>query len=205
MGDISIEDKKVKTPKFRVSYPNVFKAKENDDGEERFGLTMLFEEGTDLKAMKKVAMNAALEKYGSKDKLPKKFKMPFRDGNEEKPDDENYQDVIFVSCTSKKKPQIVDGDLDPITEEDEFYPGCYARATLIAFHYKMKGNEGVSFALQNLQKLGDGETLTKKRNAADDFGDDDEDSKDSKNYKKTKSKKKSRDDDDDDDDDGYGF
>lgn len=195
--EITIEDKKVKTKMFRVSYPNCHKAKAmEEDGEPKFGLTMLFDEDTNLSAMKKAAKAAIEEKWG--DKPPKKLRMPFRIGNDEKPDDENYEDKIFISASSKKKPQVVDGDMEPVSEED-FYAGCYARCTVIAFAYEVKGNKGVAFALQNVQKLEEGEALSKKRSAEDDFADDDH--KDSKKSKK-KSKKK---DDEDEDDDGPGF
>lgn len=196
-SEITIEDKKVKTKMFRVSYPNCHKAKAmEEDGEPKYSITMLFDKDTNLKAMKKAVEMATKEKWG--DKIPKKLRSPFRDGDEEKPDDENYENKIFISASSKKKPQVVDGDLEPVTEED-FYAGCYARATLIAFGYEVKGNKGVAFALQNVQKLEEGEALSKKRSAEEDFADDDY--KDSKK-KKSKSKKK---DDDDDDDDGPGF
>jgi hypothetical protein len=46
-----------------------------------------------------------------------------------------------------------------IINEADFYPGCYARATVRPFWYDTAGNKGVAFGLQNIQKLADGEPL----------------------------------------------
>ena len=97
----------------------------------------------------------------------------FRDGDDDKPGDgyEEYDGMIFASATAKKKPQIVNETATEriVDDEDAFYSGCWARATLIAFHYKAKGNEGISFALQNLQKLKDDEPFSGGPSAEDEF------------------------------------
>lgn len=135
---------------------------------------MLFSKSTDLKSLKNAAHNAATEKWGPKEKWPKNMRMPFRDGNE-KGDLQGYEDMIFVSASSKLAPQVVsskkvDGQFPRLTKDDEqFYAGCYARATLIAFAYDTMGNKGVSFSLQNVQKLRDGEAFSGRKNADDEF------------------------------------
>jgi hypothetical protein len=65
----------------------------------------------------------------------------------------------------------VDAAVKPIgpDRKDEFYAGCFARATIRAFAYDKNGNKGVSFALQNVQKLKNGEPFGSKRKAEDDF------------------------------------
>jgi hypothetical protein len=67
------------------------------------------------------------------------------------------------------RPGIVDANLQEIISEDDFYSGCYARATLTAFAYDKLGNKGVAFGLQNIQKLKDGEHLSGRKNAESDF------------------------------------
>ncbi len=167
--EITLEDKKCTTPKFRVSFPNVFEPKSFENGPLKYSITMLFDKDTDLTALKKAAHNAKLEAWGPKEKWPKNLRSPFRDGNE-KENLQGYQDCIFVSASSKQRPGVIDKNKEPITAEDEtFYAGCYARATLIAFAYDTAGNKGVSFALQNIQKLADGEQFSGKKSAADDF------------------------------------
>ena len=161
---------KCTSPEFRVSYPHVFKAHSGFEGQEpKFSITMLFPKDTDLKELKRAALNAAVEKFGPKEKWPKVFRLPFRDGDE-KSDLQGYEGHTFVAASSKQRPGVINGQKIPIIKEDEtFYAGCYARATLIAFAYDTAGNKGVSFALQNIQKLGDGEPFSGRKKAEEEF------------------------------------
>jgi len=166
---MDIERKKCMTPKFRVSFPAVFQPKSFQDQPEKYSIVMLFDKKTDLKELKRAAANAAIEKWGPKEKWPKSLRMPFRDGDE-KTDLQGYEGTIFVSASSKQRPGVIDAKKQPITEEDQsFYAGCYARATLIAFAYDKAGNKGVSFSLQNIQKLADGESFSGRKAAEDEF------------------------------------
>lgn len=187
-----IEKKKVTTPKFRVSFPNVFEAKSFQNQEAKFSITMLFDKKTDLKAMKEAALNAAIEKWGEKtakdlwaQKISikgKKLRVPFRDGDE-KADMNGYEGMIFVSASSKQRPGVVDQNRVPITAADgSFYAGCYARATLIAFAYDTAGNIGVSFSLQNVQKWADGEQFSGRRKAEDEFDSIEDGSEEASNF-----------------------
>lgn len=176
------EFKKVMTPMFRVSFPQVFKPKAFGNQEPKYSLTMLFDkESADLSDLKKAAIACAKEKWGEKDKWPKKLQMPFSDGDE-KADLEGYAGMIVVRATAKQKPGLVDKDLDPIIDESIFYAGCYARATLSVFAYDVQGNKGVSFGLQNIQKLKDGEAFSGRKDATKEFDAFKDDSDDSSNY-----------------------
>lgn len=166
---MKVEDKKCMTPKFRAAFANVFEPKAFEQQEPKFSIVMLFPKNQDLTSLKKAAFNAAVEKFGPKEKWPKNMRLPFRDGNE-KTDLDGYADHIFVSASTKQRPGVVDQKLAPITKEDQtFYSGCFARATLIAFAYDKVGNKGVSFSLQNVQKLEDGEPFSGRRKAEDEF------------------------------------
>lgn len=166
-----IEKKKCKTPEGRVSFPQVFKPKSFRNQEPKFSMTLLFKKSSaDLTEMKRAAANAAIEKWGPKENWPKKLKWPFRDGDKDQPDMKGYPGHIFVSMTSKTKPGLIDRQKNPIDEASgSFYAGCYAHATCIAFAYDVEGSKGVSFALQNIQKLRDGEPFSGKRSAEDEF------------------------------------
>lgn len=172
---MDIEKKKCLTPEFRVSFPHVFEKHSGfKEQEPKYSIVMLFPKNYDLKELKRAAFNAAIEKWGPKEKWPKNLRMPFRDGDE-KQDLQGYEGCYFISASSKQKPQVVgnkkiDGQFPHITKEDDtFYAGCYARATLIAFAYDKLGNKGVSFSLQNVQKLKDGEPFSGRKNADDEF------------------------------------
>lgn len=175
-----------KTPEFRASFPHVFKPfrnAEKPDEDPKFMISMLFDKRTDLKPLKIAAMNAAVEKWGSdKVKWPKKLRWPFRDGAE-KADKDGYEGTIFTTATSKTRPTVIDQRKQVMTEEDGgFYAGCYARASLTAFAYDVKGNVGVSFALGNIQKVRDGQPFSGRRKAEDEFDEVEDNSENESSY-----------------------
>ena len=165
------------TPEFRVSFPHVFTANQYENNDPKFSVVMLFDKGTSLKKLKKLVEEAAAEKW-PKGK-PKNFRSPFRDGDDKDPMMDGYEGCIYVTASSKQRPGVVDQDVQKIIDEDEFYAGCYARATVTAYAYDVSGNKGVAFGLQNVQKLRDGERFSGRSAAEDDFEaverDDDED------------------------------
>lgn len=181
MAKMEIEKKKCITPEFRVSFPAVFKPKAFENQEAKYSLVMLFDSDTDLKPLKRAAMNAIVEKWGAdKAKWPKNLRMPFRDGDEK--EFEGYKGKTFVSASSKTRPGLVDAKVQPIITEEQFYAGCWARAEVIAFAYDTMGNKGVSFSLQNIQKLRDDTAFSGKRKAEDVFDAVDDGSDDEENY-----------------------
>lgn len=165
------EGKKVMTPRFRVAFERVFKPEAFEEGKpEMYSLTMLFPKGeSDISDLKRVAKEAKKAKWG--DKAPKKLKTPFKDGDAEEYEDyDGFEGMIVIRATSKWKPGVVNKKLQNITDESEFYSGCWARATLQAFAYDQIG-KGVSFAVMNLQKLEDDEAFVGGASAEDDFDD----------------------------------
>lgn len=169
----AIEAKKCITPEFRMSFPNLSEPKGFEGGEEKYGLTMLFEKAVDIKGLKQIVFNAISEKWGpDRTKWPKGLRLPFRDGDTEEnyKDKEGYAGCIFVRATSKRQPGMVDKNLKPILNIDEaFYGGCYARAEVLAFPYDRAGNKGVALSLQNVQKLRDGKPFSGRKAAQDVF------------------------------------
>jgi hypothetical protein len=170
----------IMTPKFRVSFPNVFKARLNDqNGQMEFGVMAIFPAGADLTALKKAAQEAIVEKWGSdQKKWPKNLRSPFRKCEEKEYENDAGKMVlppgmepggIYLNLKSRQKPGLVDANVQDIIDEKEFYAGCYARATVYAHAYEVKGNTGVSFWLQNVQKVGEGDPLGSRTKAQDDF------------------------------------
>ena len=194
---MDIEKKKVKgseCPKFRVSYPNVFKPKGFKDQEPVYSLVMLFDKKTDLTPLKRAVQNAIIEKWGAdKAKWPA-LRSPFRNGDAEKAGVDGYENTIFVTAKNKNPVAIVDKQIQPIAEESRsFYAGCYAKAALLAYAYDNMGNRGVAFSLQSLQKVGDGEEFTSKRKPEEEVVVESDGSDDEAAYGKTEA------------DDGMGF
>ena len=163
----------VMTPEFRVSFPSVFKPSKPKgapaEQEPKYSITMLFKPNEDLGKLKAAVMEAAKEKWG--DDIPKGLRSPFRDQGEKEFD--GYTDgAIFITATAEQRPGVVDASVQPILDESEFYAGCYARATVRAFAYGGKGTSfkpGVSFGLQNIQKLREGDPLGGRTKPEQDF------------------------------------
>lgn len=175
--------KKLTTGIFRVSFPHVFKPQTTPSGEQRFSVVMLFPKDAeaDLKALKALAKTAAFEKWGKDSIESKKVKpqWPWRDGEEKAEQYDGYEGMIFMTASSKNKPKVVDKNVEPIIDESEFYPGCFAKAAVNAYAWEWKGKKGVSFGLINLQKVKDGEAFGFSSKPEDDFevvegGDDEE-------------------------------
>ena len=160
--------KKILTPKFRVAFPNVFKPKLNQQNEPKYGLVMLFDKNTDISELKELADEVAREKWPKG--VPTDLRSPFRDGNEKADKYDGFKDTIAVTANSNYKPGLVNQNVEEIINQEDFYSGCYARATVNAYAYEKLGNRGVSFSVQNIQKLDDGEYLGGKSNPKDDFG-----------------------------------
>lgn len=170
---------KVVSPIFRVSFPAVFTAQAFEANQPaKFSVSMLFrpsqfseDDKKKWKAMMKLANDVSMEKFKKllKD-LPANFKQPIRDGSE-KPHLEGYgEGVKFGTASSKMKPGLVGPDRQEILSAEDFYAGCYARATLTCYAYDNKG-KGVAFGLNNLQKVKDGESFSGRTDAAEDFAD----------------------------------
>lgn len=160
---------KCMTPKFRVSFPHMFEPTSMEEHQpKKYSLVMLFEKKVDLSAMEKLATDTMVAKFGPKNKWPKNYKWPFRDGSE-KENLDGYQNTIFINASSLQQPGLIDQSKQDIIDEKEFYAGCYARATVTCYAFDKGGNKGVAFGLQNVQKLGDGEAFTSRVAACDDF------------------------------------
>lgn len=170
----------VHTPEFRVSYPKVFKAELNKLAKrEEFSLQALFSPKADMTKLKKACQEAVIEKWGpDPKKWPKNLRLPFRDqaDREKERDDgskfmpEGYvKGATYLNLRSTKRPGVVDKDVQPIIAEEDFYAGCFAIATVNAAAYEQGANCGVSLWLNNLQKTRDGEPLSGRSKAEDDF------------------------------------
>lgn len=170
------------TPKFRVSFPAVFRAQANKDfpdQEPKFSLTALFAPDADLSALKAAAHAAAEAKWGANPKKWPKFRYETFRKHEEFAKENDDGKLVFqmgmekgghlLRLSTKQKPGLIDKNNNDIIDETDFYAGCYARATVRAYAYETKGNCGVSFGLQNIQKLADGEPLTGRAKAQDEF------------------------------------
>jgi hypothetical protein len=164
---------RVKTPKFRSTFAFVFEPRETPNGELKYSTGMIFSKD-DLAILRPVAqaiVDVTAKKFGIDwKKWPKNLKCPIGDGDEER-DGKEWENSWFLNAGSKSKPGIVDRNLDPIIDREEFYSGCFARASLTFYAYDTSGNKGVGTGLNNLIKWEDGDRLDGSTSAEDDFKD----------------------------------
>lgn len=175
-----MSETKVITGEVRFSYVHVFEPHAVNEGDEKKYSVALLIDKDDTETLDKIeaAIEAAIAlgkgKWGGK--VPKKLKLPLRDGDEEKEDDEVYENMMFINASSKSKPQVVGREKDDFgnligLDEEEFYSGCYGRASINFYPFDVSGNKGVACGLNNLQKLRDGDKLSGGSSAEEDFGD----------------------------------
>lgn len=120
-----------------------------------------------IKAAVEQAKKDSVSKWGGK--IPANLKLPLRDGDIDRPDDEAYAGCYFFNANSRQAPEIVDAQVQPILNQAEVYSGCYGRISVTFYGYNSNGNRGIAAGLGNIQKLRDGDPLGGRTRAEDDF------------------------------------
>jgi hypothetical protein len=181
------------TPTFRVSFPDVFvKRVFEGQGEEsgRYACAALFS-GFEVKDGRTIikapaswsekdqakwnAIVAACNEVAIKAfKKPMKeldravYQLPFHRGEEKEYEGYGPGVVYFTVSAKNRRPCVIDRDGITLVGPEEFYAGCYARASVTPFaNTRWKS---LALGLNNLQKLGDGARLDAFLSAEDDFG-----------------------------------
>jgi hypothetical protein len=171
---------KVITGVIRLSYANVWEPKSINGSAEKYSVSLIIPK-SDTKTIAAInaAVDAAIEegkgKFGGKAPNKAALKLPLRDGDVDRPDDDAYADCYFVNANSNTAPQIVDRQVNPILDRSEVYSGVYARVSVNFYAFNSNGNKGIACGLGNIQKIRDGEPLGGRTNAVDDFATDTDD------------------------------
>ena len=166
-------DTKVVTGKVRFSYVHVFEPfSMNADQEPKYSVCILIPK-SDKETLRKIeaAVEAVKKTQAAKwgGKIPSNLKTPLRDGDVDRPDQEEYAGMYFLNASTKQKPGVVDAQLNPILDPTEVYSGCYGRASINFFAYNRAGNKGIGCGLNHIQKLEDGDYLGSRTRPEDDF------------------------------------
>lgn len=181
------DNTRVLTAKVRFSYAHVFEAVSMQEGQvPKFSVALLINKSDTItlnriKAAIEAAKEEGISKYSekvqrlikAKKSIPGNFKYPLHDGDEEREDNEEYADKMYINASNKHQPHIVgtakddEGLFEVLYDDDDFYSGCYGRATLNFFAFNNQ-SQGVGCSLENLQKLADGERLGAARESAED-------------------------------------
>ncbi len=164
---------KVITGKCRASFVHVFEPQSVNGSEPKYSISLIIPK-SDTETLNKIRaaieearQNGAASKWGGK--IPPNLKMPLRDGDVDRPDDDAYANAYFINANSNEKPGIVDRKRVPITDPLAIYSGCYVRASINFYPFNSNGNKGISAGLANIQFWCDGEPLNGRVRAEDEF------------------------------------
>ena len=166
---------KVVTGEVRFSYVNVFEPKSINGSDEKYSVSLLIDK-RDTKTIETIeraieaAKQAGVAKFGGK--IPANLKLPLRDGDTDREDDENYAGKMFVNANCKTKPGLIEKNGMEIIDTTEFYSGCYGKASVTFYAFNSNGNKGIACGLNNIMKTRDGEPLGGRSRAVDDFAND---------------------------------
>ena len=167
----------------QMNFVRVFEPESFNGGDPKYSVILSFSKDDEaiVKAIQE-AIDATVEKakatmYGGK--LPKNFKIvELKDGDEDYEKD-GFAGMYTIKASSAYKPEVVKKatvmgkpQLVPITDEEEFYSGCFGYASVSFFAYDNGVSRGVTCGLNSLLKSRDGERLGGgSGNAATDFAD----------------------------------
>jgi len=151
------------TPQGRMSYAfQAFKGQENDKGDLRYTLSMLFPPDADLKALKLKMLAIAKEKTGDDAKAKAEVKKRFLDPVEKGNDAELFDGWTLLRVSSPSKPGFIfaNGKECPSDDYDqEVYSGRWARISVAPYWFDVGKNKGVTCGLQNVQLLSHDEPI----------------------------------------------
>ena len=159
---------RVITGEVRLSYLNILEPKSINGSDPKYSVSLLIskEDTKTIEAINKAveaAKQTGISKWGGK--IPPKLKLPLRDGDEERPDDEAYAGHYFVNANSAQKPGLINSRLNPILDSTEVYSGMYGRADINFYAFNANGNRGIACGLSNIMKTKDGEALSGRESA----------------------------------------
>ena len=166
------------TGKVRFSYANVFEPRITPNGDQKYSVMLLIPKSdTTTKQAIDAEINKVLQENLAdvfKGVMPANLKLPVHDGDGVRQSGEAYgaecKGHWVITANSNNAPEIVDANCNPIIGKNEFYSGCYGRASLRFYAYNQNGNKGIGCGLGNVQKLEDGQPLDGRTTAAEDFG-----------------------------------
>ena len=163
----------------RGSYVFLTDPRKKEDGTEgKHSIQVLIkkDDKKQLAKIKNAVIEALTDKFGA-DAAKKlgKYKLPLRDGDEER-DGEEYENMFFMNANGNRKPGIVNRAGEPadiVDIEDYCYSGAYFHVSVnfYAFDSKDGGKPGVAVGLNNVMLRKKGERLDGSVSATSEFSD----------------------------------
>lgn len=173
----------------RLSFPHFYTpTAATEDGKKKFRGAFLIDPETtqgkqNLKAIESAISHVAKERWKDKaDRIVKgleRNRKCLRDGDSQTNEDgeiyDGYENMMVVVAANDRRPQTLDRDKTPVTEEDGIlYAGCYVDAVLSFYTVNTKdsGGNGVFASLEIVRFRKDGEAFGAAPLEADEFLDD---------------------------------
>lgn len=157
----------------RLCFPDLFqpaKAQKRDDGSEgmgKFGTQILFPPGADFSVLHAEYFRILAEQFADyRDGATGNYYglySPFRDQAEKCAKFPGYTPgCVFITCTSRYKPPVVDRNMNPVVDANKVYPGVWAVLSINAYAFGKsppQPKKGVAFGIQSVMILADDEKL----------------------------------------------
>lgn len=160
----------------RLSYAHLTQPYSQNGNDPKYSATILVPKvPADNRAKIDAAIRAATEKARTKfgAAFPAQPKISVHDGDGLRPSDnqpfgEECRGCWVFTASSKTRPGVIDGNMQPILDPAQLYSGMYANVGVTFFGYNAPQNKGIGVALDNVQKVADGEPLGGARASAED-------------------------------------
>lgn len=161
----NVRSEDMKTPLAVIAYAhNLFDVQERDNGKKQYGCTLLFPKSADISALRKLAGDTAVAKWGDKTKQlveAEILKIPFLDGDgkqgkhkETGEPHKGFPGHWFIRCVSGQdfKPKVWDRKRNPIFEKSDVPSGSKGYAVVNCFAWENDdGGKGVTFGISHFQ------------------------------------------------------
>lgn len=151
----------------RFSYLNLWEPKAIQEGQDpKFSVSAIIPK-SDKALIKKIENAIEAAKQLGKDtkfkgKIPAMLKLPLRDGDLEREDDEAYKNSMFFNANNSVRPGAVDQSRNVITDRDELQSGDYGYVNVSFYAYTTGGKPGIGVSFNHIMKTKTGERLSGK-------------------------------------------
>ena len=151
----------------RFSYLNLWEPKSIQEGQDpKYSVSVIVPK-SDKALIKKIEVAIEAAKQVGKDtkfkgKIPTMLKIPLRDGDLEREDDEAYKGSMFFNANASMRPGAVDQSRNVITDRDELQSGDYGYVNVSFYAYTTGGKPGIGVSFNHIMKTKTGERLSGK-------------------------------------------
>ena len=157
------DDGAIRIKGVRLSYPHLFEKWAGEEGQEKkYSARFLLSKKTHKAEI--AALREHLEKFQKENGKGKKAaprKWFFRDGDHEDETAEEVKGHWYIASSEKIRPNVINKDKSPLTEEDDvIYAGCFVNALINPWWQNNKFGIRINANLLAVQFVKDGERFS---------------------------------------------